>query len=222
MRVMQEGGKPVEEKEQDLLRERQLAKDIKGSARVDSRPASRFSTASDGPRPLEAVVLALGNTLLTDEGAGAHVLALLRESGERPGVEYIDGGTLGFTLAPLIEDTHCLIVLDATRMARSAGTVGVYVDTDLDAFIARRRATAHEVSLRDLLDIARLRDRLPVRRALVGIEPECIEWGLEPTPAVRRSLQAAANTVNRLLDEWGFDMPIKGVRDITDKPCCSV
>ena len=187
---------------------------------MNSRPASESAAASVGCRPSDALVLALGNSLLTDEGAGVHVLTRLRQCGERPGVEYVDGGTLGFTLAPMIEDARFLIVLDATRMALPAGSIGVYVDADLDTFIARRRATPHEVSLRDLLDMARLRDRLPPRRALVGIEPERLDWGLEPTPAVSRSLQTAANAVNRLLDEWGIAASPKDGQPLADQPCC--
>ena len=47
------------------------------------------------------LVLGVGNTLVGDEGAGVHAaLHLARVVGDRPDLEFLDGGTLGFTLRP--------------------------------------------------------------------------------------------------------------------------
>ena len=49
---------------------------------------------------MKTLVLGIGNTLLTDEGAGIHALQALQEKfPEATGVTYLDGGTLSFTLA---------------------------------------------------------------------------------------------------------------------------
>jgi len=53
-----------------------------------------------------------------------------------------------------------------------------------------------------LIDIARLTGSLPVRRALVGIQPQIMDWGEEPTPAVRAAIPAAARHVLELLERW--------------------
>ena len=59
----------------------------------------------------QTLILGIGNTLLTDEGLGIHLLDYLREHhADQPGVTYLDGGTLSFTLAPDIEDCENLIV----------------------------------------------------------------------------------------------------------------
>ena len=59
-------------------------------------------------------MLGIGNTLLSDEGNGIHVIDYQRQHHPAPeGVTYQDGGTLSFTLAPEIEDTDHLIVVDA-------------------------------------------------------------------------------------------------------------
>lgn len=152
--------------------------------------------------PATVTVLALGNSLLGDDGAGAHVLRVLRERRRHGDVRFIDGGTLGFSLAPLVEDSDCLIVLDAARMDAAPGSVGVLLGSVLDDFLARKGASAHEVGLRDLFDMARLRGRLPRLRALVGIEPAHVEWGLEPSAAVAAALEPAADEVERLLARW--------------------
>ncbi|MBT3348342.1 MAG: hydrogenase maturation protease, partial [Thiotrichales bacterium] len=59
------------------------------------------------------LVLGLGNTLLGDEGVGVRVVELLKERGEYDNVEFMDGGTLSFSLAGAIADSDQLIVIDA-------------------------------------------------------------------------------------------------------------
>jgi len=160
------------------------------------------SRACDDRSGSRTTVLAVGNCLLKDDGVGIHLLRSLVAGRRRADVRYVDGGTLGFTLAPLIEETDRLVVLDAMRFGASPGSIAVKIGRELDRFVARKRATAHEVNLRDLLDIARLRGFLPPERALVGIEPESIEWGLELSRSVASAIPAAAVAVESLLDTW--------------------
>lgn len=152
----------------------------------------------------DSVVLAIGNTLLMDEGAGIHVLNFLSQR-QPPwsGVRFIDGGTLSFNLAVEIEDADNLIVLDAAKMGAEPGIVRCFSGADFDAFIGQPKLSSHEVGLADLMDIARLTDSLPGRRSLVGIEPQTMEWGEQPSPAVRAAIPDAARRVVDLLQDWG-------------------
>ena len=118
-------------------------------------------------------------------------------------IVYIDGGTLSFTLAAYIEDCHNLIVLDAAELKAAPGTVRAMVGADMDAFLGAARRSPHEVGLLDLFDIARLTESLPENRALIGIQPDCIEWGMRPTRAVEQALPIAVREANCLLVEWG-------------------
>ena len=73
---------------------------------------------------MKTLVLAIGNTLLTDEGVGIHALQALQDKYPEPeGVTYMDGGSLSFTLAGAVEDTDNLIVIDATQLKSKPGTV---------------------------------------------------------------------------------------------------
>ena len=48
----------------------------------------------------ETLILGIGNTLLSDEGVGVRMLDHLQDHHpELPDVDYLDGGTLSFTLA---------------------------------------------------------------------------------------------------------------------------
>ena len=47
----------------------------------------------------KTLILGIGNTLLGDEGAGVRTMELLRDSHAGDGIEFVDGGTLSFTLS---------------------------------------------------------------------------------------------------------------------------
>ena len=152
---------------------------------------------------MKTLVLGIGNTLLTDEGAGIHVLQALQESyPETTGVTYLDGGTLSFTLAGAVEESDNLIVLDAAQLKSKPGTVDCLVNEEMDNFLGTTKRSVHEVGLLDLLDIARLTGNLPVRRALVAIQPDVIDWGERPTEDVAAAIPVAVDKVVGLLKEW--------------------
>jgi hydrogenase maturation protease len=149
------------------------------------------------------LVLGLGNTLLTDEAVGPVVVSRMHADDEAPGrVRYLDGGTLSFTLAGPIADCSRLIVLDAAAMGNAPGTVRVFEGEAMDRQLRMHAKSVHEVSLADLLDIARLTDSLPQRRALIGIEPAVVAWGSELTPAVSAAVPQAIALVRHLLACW--------------------
>jgi hydrogenase maturation protease len=149
------------------------------------------------------LVLGVGNTLLSDEGAGIHVIDyLLAHHPDLPGVTYLDGGTLSFTLAGPIEDADQLIVVDAAELKAAPGTVQVFEGEAMDEFLGTAKRSVHEVGLLDLLHIARLAGHLPHRRALVGIQPIELWWGDHPSPAVMPAIPVAAAAVLRCLESW--------------------
>lgn len=151
------------------------------------------------------LILGIGNTLLSDEGIGVHLVnRLQRQFGEIPGIEYLDGGTLSFTLAEPIARADGLIVADAARMGEKPGTLKVFHDEQMDRYLQGTRSSVHEVSLGDLLDIARLSDTLPARRCLVGIEPADLDWGERLSDAVEPAMDEAVAEIVSILNSWGL------------------
>ncbi|MCK4833480.1 MAG: HyaD/HybD family hydrogenase maturation endopeptidase [Gammaproteobacteria bacterium] len=160
----------------------------------------------------ETLILGIGNTLLTDEGAGIHALNHLQSAipniwpanlfPDGPNLNFIDGGTLSFTLAVWIEDCTNLIVFDATELHQPPGTVNVFVGAAMDEFLGTTKRSAHEVGLIDLMDIARLTDHLPEKRALIGIQPDKMVWGMEPTAAVQNALDETVTEAVKLINQW--------------------
>jgi len=156
-----------------------------------------------GVKLINTLILGIGNTLLSDEGAGIHALNLLQSSHpELQNLTYIDGGTLSFTLAAYIEDCDNLIVFDAAELKARPGTVRTMAGSAMDVFLGAARRSPHEVGLLDLFDIARLTESLPENRALIGIQPASIEWGMSPTPAVAKGLTVAVEHAVDLLGHW--------------------
>lgn len=151
----------------------------------------------------QTLVLGLGNVLLTDEAVGAAVLAALQPDAEQdPSLILYDGGTLSFTLAGPIGDAARLIVVDAAAMGDPPGSVRVFEGEAMDRQLSRHAKSVHEVSLADLFDIARLTDTLPPARALVGIEPQRVDWGERLTPPVAAAVAIAADEIRALLRRW--------------------
>lgn len=149
------------------------------------------------------LVLGVGNTILTDEGVGPWVVDRLQElNPEVQGVTWMDGGTLSFSIAASVEDAEYLIVVDATNLKADPGTVQVFVDAEMDRMLSQHGRSVHEVGLMDLMNMARFADRVPRRRALVGIQPEVVDWGTEPSPRVAAAVPEAARAVAALIRDW--------------------
>lgn len=160
-------------------------------------------TETDSPNAPRTLVLGIGNTLLSDEGVGVHVLNYLREHHpEVTGVTYLDGGTLSFTLAGAIEEADNLIVLDAAELKAEPGTVRAFAGAEMDRYLGTAKRSVHEVGLLDLMDIARLTDTLPENRALVGIQPREFGWGERPSDPVAAAVPQAAAEVLALVRAW--------------------
>jgi hydrogenase maturation protease len=150
------------------------------------------------------LVLGIGNTLLTDEGVGVHVLqALESELAHWPEVTLLDGGTLSFTLAGPIEEAAALIVIDAANIGTAPGGWALLEGEEMDAFLmSNRKASVHEVGLTDLRAIAILAGHWPEKRAMLAIQPQTIDWGEQPTPAVAAAIPSACAAIVQQIREW--------------------
>lgn len=156
---------------------------------------------------MKTLVLGIGNTLLTDEGVGIHVLqALAPELANWPGVTLLDGGTLSFTLAGPIEDADALIVVDAANIKSEPGEWALLKGKAVDAFLmGNRKSTVHEVGLTDLRAIAILAGHWPEKRAMLAIRPGVVDWGEFPTPAVAAAIPPACAAIVEQIREWQHD-----------------
>jgi hydrogenase maturation protease len=150
-----------------------------------------------------ALVLGFGNVLLSDDGAGVQLIALLRSELGAEAAEFVDGGTMSFNLLSYIEATDSMLVIDAADLHSAPGTIGLFEGAAMDEFLrGSRRRTVHEVGLIDLLDMARLQECLPNRRALLCIQPGVIDWSEALSAPVADALPAASRAAQALLHRW--------------------
>lgn len=143
--------------------------------------------------------MGVGNTLLQDDGVGIHVTDLLRKRRPaQPSVAYIDGGTIGLSLLPCVEDADALIIVDAAELNAAPGTIRVFRGAEIEQQMSGRKRSVHEVAISDLLSAATLRGTCPALRALVAIQPLSTDLGLEPTAAIQAVIPAACAAVTEL------------------------
>lgn len=150
-------------------------------------------------------MLGLGNLICSDDGVG--VLAAQHLQAQRaalpPGVTVLDGGTLGLSLLPYVEDADVLLLLDAVRAEKSAGQL-VRLTGEQVITAVRERLSAHQLGVAELLSAARLQGRYPRRVTLLGLVPAHVGLGTElsaPVAAGLDTLVAAAKLELATMDQ---------------------
>ena len=79
---------------------------------------------------MRAVVLGVGNIILTDEGAGVRAVEALERGWKLPdNVLAIDGGTSGMEMIEDLSNVDFLIILDVVKTGAAPGTVVRIVGT---------------------------------------------------------------------------------------------
>lgn len=157
------------------------------------------------PRPeaggAAVLVLGIGNVLMGDEGVGVHVLRRLEREPAQAGVRLLDGGTGGINLLVEFEGAEDIILIDATRDGRRAGTVTFLQPRAVGEL--PRGLGAHDFGLKDLFAAAALLGRLP-RLHLYTISVEEVRpMHTELSPAVAAAVPVVTDAVRRRVDELG-------------------
>ena len=158
---------------------------------------------------MKTLVLGVGNTLLADEGAGVHAMQFLKDRYDLPDTEFLDGGTLGFTLSGAIAEATNLIIFDAAQLDGDPGCVRVFEGGEFQDFVMSGCHSVHEVGFADLMDITRLLDCLPDNCALIGIQPGYVGWSDRPGEEVRNAIPRAAAEGAALICKWHETTPAR-------------
>lgn len=162
-------------------------------------PAPVTGVAPERPPIL---VLGVGNVLFTDEGLG--VVAAERIAAlSLPGVQTLDGGTLGLSLLPEIADRAGLLLLDA--VVGDGATVGdVLVLAGEQVRQARSLlVSAHQIGVAEALAAAELAGCAPDQVTAVGIVPNTLDTGYGLSPAIAGKLDALIARALDVLAAWG-------------------
>ena len=147
------------------------------------------------------LVLGLGNELFTDEGVGVAAARRLARLA-LPGVEVLDGGTLGLALLPELVGRDGLLLLDAlVQPGGRPGQVAVLEGAELPGAHALL-TSAHQLGVIDALAAAELAGQAPRRVAAVGMVPASLETGYGLTPLATASLDEMVARAVAVLAAW--------------------
>jgi hydrogenase maturation protease len=141
------------------------------------------------------VVIGVGNLLLKDEGLGVHAVQELRKRSLPCGVEVFDGGVSGVGLLEFFPGARKVVLIDAADMNLPPGTVVRFTPGDLRSRGGTLKFSAHDVSLPEVLELARALGRCPPEVVIIGGQPKEISWGTDLTPEVRASLPKVLEAV---------------------------
>jgi hydrogenase maturation protease len=156
-------------------------------------------------RPISLLVLGLGNRIWGDDGAGSLAVDRLARDYVFPhDVQCLDGGTLGLSLLPYLEDSREVILLDAIRAHEPAGSFVKLTGEDV-APAVRERLSPHQIGVADLLAGLELVDRMPDRLVLLGLVPERLEFGLDRSDAVEAAIPMLVERAVEEARSWGYD-----------------
>ncbi|GCL66892.1 HyaD/HybD family hydrogenase maturation endopeptidase [Veillonella tobetsuensis] len=155
------------------------------------------------------VVLGVGNILLTDEGLGVHVVKELKENYNfTPEISLIDGGTMGMELLTYMRAMKRILLIDAINGGEAPGTVYEFPHRELEQYFTEH-ISVHEVGMQDILRIRAIQEN-PLEDAIViGVEPESLEIGFEPSAPVQAVLPEVKERVLRVLRNWGVQVEPK-------------
>ncbi|MDU2347908.1 MAG: HyaD/HybD family hydrogenase maturation endopeptidase [Veillonella sp.] len=155
------------------------------------------------------VVLGVGNILLTDEGLGVHVVEDLKTNYTfTPQISLIDGGTMGMELLTYMRGMKKILLIDAVNGGEAPGTIYEFPHRELEQYFTDH-ISVHEVGMQDILRIRAIQEN-PLEDAIViGVEPESLDVGFEPSAPVQMALPEVKERVLRVLREWGVQIEPK-------------
>lgn len=147
------------------------------------------------------VIIGLGNPLFQDEGLGIHVIYQLMQEKIADQAELIDGGTDALALLGIVEATEYLLIIDAVSGDGPAGSIQRVNGQEIPLFLAVK-VSPHQIGMQEVLALASLRGRLPDHMALIGIQPQSMDWGTELTTTVADMVPQLIKLVYEQVDAW--------------------
>nr|WP_317134708.1 HyaD/HybD family hydrogenase maturation endopeptidase [Sporolactobacillus laevolacticus] len=146
--------------------------------------------------------MGIGNTLYSDEGVGVYALPLLEKAlADVPNLEFVDGSTEGMQLLGPVENTQALIVLDAINANVKPGTIIKLEKAQIPSFNGIKMSV-HQIGFQEVVSAAQLRERVPKKMVLFGIQPASLELGTELTDTARASIAILTNKVKQQINDW--------------------
>ena len=142
---------------------------------------------------MKILIVCAGNTLLSDEGWGVHVVRYLESHYTFPlHVELLDAGTLGIMIAHRLEEADRVYLLDVILAEGPPGEVRRYSKPDIMLKQIPAKLSPHQIGVQEMLLMMELRGRCPGEVILMGSIPATLEPGDSLSPALQRQVESVA------------------------------
>ena len=157
---------------------------------------------------MRAVVLGIGNTILTDEAAGVRAALALEQAYKVPAnVQVIDGGTSGMEMIEDLSNLDFLIVIDVVKTGAAPGTLVKIAGNQIPVFF-RNKLSPHQIGLPDVLASLELLDAIPKEIVVLGVEPISLELGMGMTPTVAEKVPQLVEMAVAELVSRGYELEL--------------
>ena len=155
-------------------------------------------------------ILGIGNLLLGDEGFGVHCVQHIEQHYDIPeNIRVFDGGTAGILLAPFIEECDKLYVLDVIDLEDEPGSVHLFTDEDVRAGDVQTRMSPHQIGMLEILDICRIRGKVPEHVEYITVVPQTLETGMELSPLIAERVTDVVDILFQSLAKLSVSLPVK-------------
>lgn len=152
-------------------------------------------------------IIGSGNAFFKDEGVGLYAVKYIKENYEfSPEIEFVDGGTLGFLLMPLLQEfEEVIIVNSASEDGMRVGDIIVKSCNEfLDGTLIKK--TANEVEIAEMLQICSMANHM-ANTTLISVVPQdiiSVEVGL--SEAIKSVWDEYIKTILDVLQKCGIEV----------------
>jgi hydrogenase maturation protease len=156
----------------------------------------RKTESSTEGQEKKIIILGVGNLLLSDEGVGVHVAQKLMDTTFPPEVEVVEGGTDGFGLINILLRADHLILIDAVKGGGKAGSIYRFNLEECRPFPDIYKTSVHQISILEVINLSGLIGP-PPRTTVIGIEPKCLQMGMELSPEIESQIPKVISLVKK-------------------------
>ena len=161
------------------------------------------------------LIAGLGNVLLKDDGMGVHAVRELKKN-PPPGVLVVEVGTAVLDALHLFEWADKILAIDAMEAGGFPGTIYSFGMGDV---AEGPKVSLHELSLRGALRF--LPRSVNPEIAVLGVEPEIIDYDLNLSPSLQRALPRLLREAKEIIARWqgvrGDELGQEGRNPLSEK-----
>jgi hydrogenase maturation protease len=116
-----------------------------------------------------------------------------------PEVQVVEGGTDGFGLVNVITEADRMILIDAVKGGGQPGSIYRFEIEDCPPYPDIFKTSVHQISILEVINLSSLIGSTP-RTTIIGIEPACMEMGMELSAAVEAKVPRVIQMIKEEVD----------------------